>query len=192
MAERGYTTPDQIADELGQDLTLAQIQQCHALIEQAEDWIDWYKGQTYSTSTAITDERHRIEGPTLYLRNTPLASVQRIRQTYGAVGETPVTLTADTDYEVISLTTGELRVALYRYGEVLVDYTPAITVPARINRATTLLVAHWMGDSTSGVPSGVQEYAVGGELRVKYAEGSVGQVPSEVLSLLGGRRIVFA
>jgi len=187
-----YCVASDVATEMGVTFSGAQTTQATDYIVSAQDWIDHYAGRTFEASTAITGERHRIEGPTVYLRKAPMASIQRIRQTYGAVGEPLVTLTSGSDYDVISLTTGELRLALYRYGEVLVDYTPAITVPGRIKRATTLLVAHWMQSSVAGVPAGVEQFGVGGELSVKFADGAVGDIPDEVIRLIGSRRVVIA
>jgi hypothetical protein len=190
---RGYTSPSQVAGAVGADFTSAQNARCLELIAEAEDWIDNYAGRTYKASTAITDERYPLAGTELYLQRAPVTSITTVKVRPAYVGATLTTLVADTDYALIDATRGLLRLA-YLYNdpsEVLVTYVPAVTVPGRITRACTLLVASWMASSTSGLPSGVKRYSVGGELTVEFADGSVGTVPQEVKDLIGPRRVAF-
>jgi hypothetical protein len=189
---RGYTSPSQVAGAVGQEFTSAQNARCLELIAEAEDWIDTYAGRTYKTSTVITSERQTLYGRDLFLTVTPVTSIQQVRVRYRTIANPYTTLTATTEYEVLDLATGHLLMPYSISGaEALVDYTPAVTVPGRITRACTLLVANWMASSTNGLPSGVKRYSVGGELTVEFADGSVGTVPQEVRDLIGPRRVVF-
>ena len=198
MAVRGYTSPDRVADVLGTDLTSAQNQYCLGLIAAAEDWIDEYTHQTWAATTPILAERHRLEGPRIYLRVVPLASVEAVWQAPWYVGSTPTLIEAPSGYQLVSATTGELRIAGYRYGEVLVDYTPNVTPPPAITDACTQMVAARMGGSTDAsgqtLPADVKRVQVGGEWTVERftAEEVAGEVQSVLSTLRLKQRVVLA
>ncbi len=184
-----YCSVADVEAELGVTLDGDQIDRATFLISAAQDFIDEFCHRTFEASTPITGERHRIEGPTLYVRVAPIASVERIRQTYGYVGEPPAAMTVGNDYDVINLTTGEIRLALYRYGEVLVDYTPAVTVPASIQDVTAQIVAQRMAGSvgSSAMPDDVKRFDVRNELVMERF--ALDEFPPRALQVLDTLRL---
>lgn len=182
-----YCTADDVAAALGVDLTPAEAAHAEELIVAAEDWIDEFTHQTWEASTPILAERHRIEGPRVYLHVVPLASIQAV---YSVAGASP--LTAGSAYQLVNATTGELRIADYYYtGELLVDYTPAVTPPPAIQDACTQMVAGRMAGATdpSGqtLPPDVKRVQVGGEWTVERF--SAAEVAGEVQSVLSSLRL---
>ena len=183
MPARGYTTVDTVASVAGLTLTGAQISLVdQVLIEAAEAWIEERTGRTWLTGI-ITSEPHYGAGPNLYLRTTPVTSIQAVTARY-SLSDTPDTaLVAGTTYEARDLARGWLVLGT-TYDRVLVSYTPAATVPARIQLAASLLVAHWLQPAMNGLMGGVESYSVG-DLSVKLsAEMVKAGVPSEVLRLI--------
>lgn len=189
-----YCTYTDVQNELGLVFTSDQQTQCTALIAQGDDWINTYTGRVWATTTAITDELHAIEGRFFYIDRAPIGSLTTVKVRSQAVGATQTTLTSGTDYELLSAAQGIIALASdYEDAYALVSYTPAVTVPGRIVRASVLLASAWMGSRLSDVPVGVKRYEVGNELVVEMADGSVSAVPSSVTDILAGsRRFVFA
>jgi hypothetical protein len=146
MALKGYCSAADVADLVG--LTFTSTQEAHAvrLIERAEGLIDLETDRAWLTGV-LTDEayfRAAYRLGHLYLRYAPVASVATLKGR-AALGETETTLVADTDYEVMDLTGGLVRL-LYpaSYDRLRVTYTPVATVPALITQATAELVGAWM------------------------------------------------
>jgi hypothetical protein len=210
MTARYYCTPDKVAQVAGVTLTPEQINLVdQVLIEAAEHWVEERRGQVWQTA-AITDEAYfNLPGPNLYLKTTPIVSVQAVKARAN-LGDTETTLPA-TDYEVRDLTRGWLYIPAQGgslaggslraggadgggglpYDRIRVSYTPATTVPVHIGLATAMLVAHWLQPAMSGIVSGVQSYTVG-DLSVTFgADAIMLGVPSEVLRMVP-KRVGFA
>lgn len=213
MTAKGYTTVATVSALLGVTLTTDQEVQCAQLLEGVENTIDRVTSRAWLTG-AITDELHRPDGRYLYLKNSPVTSIQAI--TGHTLGSTTVkTMTANRDYYAVDLTRGLLYLysgAYYDY--LLVDYTPAATLPAEIGYAATRIAAHRLGytlggslasGAGSGASTSVRSLSIGGEVSVTYGGGgsssssSVARqaaehdVPEDVMGvLLGYRGVVFA
>lgn len=192
-----YALAADVATELGRTLTGPQTTQATDLIASAQAVIDAYCRRTFEASTLITDELHLVEGPYLYLDQAPIASVSSVKVRSTGIGSALTTLVAGTGYEVLSAADGVISLSpgydvVSSLGEdltgmyALVTYTPAVTVPADIKRATVLLVAGWMQGSLDGGMAGVKRFQVGGELTVEYATSA--DLPAPVLAILKHRR----
>ena len=186
-----YCTGDDVAAALGVTFTPEEEAHAEQLIAVAQDWIDEFTHQTWEASTPILAERHRLEGPRVYLHVVPLASVEAVWQAPWYLGSTPTLIEALSGYQLVNATTGELRIAGYRYGEILVDYTPAVTPPPAIVDACTQMVAGRMGGLTSAsgqtLPADVKRARVGAEWEVERF--SAAEVTGEVQSLLSTLRL---
>ena len=193
-----YCTPADVATVLGVTFTPEEEAQAEQLIAAAEDWIDEFTQQTWAASTPILAERHRIEGPRVYLRVVPLAHVDAVSWAPGYVGATPSVIAATSGYQLVNATTGELRIANYGYGDLLVDYTPAVTPPPAIQDACTRMVAGRMAAATdpSGqtLPPDVKRVQVGGEWAVERFSATelAGEVQNVLSSLRLKQRVVLA
>lgn len=211
MAPRGYTTSEDVAAYMGRTFTYVQAQVCDGLIEAAEQFIDAETGRRWMVS--ITDEVYHRPGQDVFLRSTPVVSVQAVKLWESQALTTLVSLT---DYEVRDLKTGWLHLLrgliydvvrfspdeVVRADEVWVSYTPQATVDRVIELAAKKLAAAWMpATDASGVSasSGIKSYSVGGgDLSVTYQDAAslaaaAQGVPDDVAALLRTKkRFVFA
>jgi hypothetical protein len=208
MTARYYTTVDKVQQLAGVTLTASQINLVdQVLIEAAEHWVEERRGQVWQTA-AITDEAYfNLPGPNLYLKTTPIVSVQAVKARAN-LGDTETTLPT-ADYEVRDLTRGWLYIPAQGgslsggslraggadgggglpYDRIRVSYTPATTVPPHISLATALLVAHWLQPAMSGITGAIESYTVG-DLSVKVSSAvAAAGVPSEVLRLVAPRKL---
>jgi hypothetical protein len=226
----GYTTVDRVEHSLNPlTFTDAQRAECSLLIPVAEQWIDDKTGRVWGTVSAVAAESYVVraapwtEGSspvdvvydlswyppaTLQLRTRPVASIQSVSVRTSAIGSTLQALTAGTQYELLDAEQGLLNVA-NGYGGwlALVSYTPAVSVPPRIELAATKLVAYWMRGSLTGIGAlsasggAATSYQVG-DVRISYgsptassiastAERGLLGIPDDVIALLP-RPLVFA
>lgn len=167
-----YALAADIAQELGVTFTSPQTSWATTLIARTQAFIDSFTGRTFEASTPITDERHTVYGTEIYLDRAPVSAVSTVKVRHSYVGATLETLALDVGYAVVDLANGLIRLSyFYAYpAEVLVTYTPAITVPLDVTDATVQMVADRMrGQVLSGgdAPDGVKRYQVGGELTVE-------------------------
>ena len=147
-------------------------------------------------------------GPYVYLRDTPVASVGTVTgRYYGSTA--PATLTVNSDYELTDLNRGLLVLPAYGravdvdgfpllgpyYDYLQVSYTPGTAVPARVNRAATILAAEGMTTTLAGGNRGVIERTAG-DLTLRFAPPATtpqATMPAEVVTLLAPlRRGLFA
>jgi hypothetical protein len=170
MAAKFYCTAADVADFIG--ITFDSAQEAHAvrLIERAEGIVDLETDRAWLTGL-LTDEvyyRAAYRLGHLYLRYAPVASVTTLKGR-AALGETETTLVVDTDYEVMDLTGGLVRL-LYpaSYDRVRVTYTPVATVPAPITQATAELVAAWMQPRLRPDTLGIESYSLP-DITVRFA-----------------------
>lgn len=146
MAAKGYCTYSDVETFLGKTFSVAQQTQCAALIERAEVYIDNETNRAWLVG-AQTDEAHYNPTCDIFLKYTPVASVTTVTGRY-SLGLAEVTLTANEDYEVQSLTNGYIYLlSPGSYDRILVDYTPVASVPADIKQACIEIVANWMQPS---------------------------------------------
>lgn len=204
------TTAAAVFTHLGVTPTAAQTTEATALLGAADAAIQNYCGRNWLTG-AITDELHQPDGPRLYLRQRPVASIQSVKGRK-AFNATATTLVANTDYEVRDLTTGLLLLgsgalewppqgnpapALSRqpwsfpYAFVTISYTPTATVPADVALAATMLVASWIGVTLSAGALAPGATIIGkkvADTEMRYSTGSGtatdGDLPSSVQALL--------
>lgn len=196
MAAKGYSTATLVAQELGVDLTGPQLDQCADLISEAEGWIDQETGRSWLATSPTTSELHTISGPFVYLTNRPVSAITTVQVRPFGVGATWNTLVAGTDFELLDAANGILSI-LPAYDALVTlpgsggmsgwlsrtTYTSTTPVPLHIQRATTLLVAHWMLPRLNPDRQGVESYSVGGELQVKVR---ADDIPPEVLRIVHG------
>jgi hypothetical protein len=203
MVAKGYTTATLVAKELGRDLTAPQLDECQDLVEQAEAWIDRAAGDAWMVSSPTVNELHTVTGPVVYLRNRPVSAITSLSVRPFTVGSVSTALVQGTGYELLDPAAGlvsllpswdALAVGYGRAGYLgyllTVSYTTATPAPGDIQRAATLLVAHWMLPRLEPDRQGVDSYSIGGELTVRPSKQDI---PDEVLRLVGAReRVLFA
>ena len=185
MAAKGYTSAAAVAAYLGVTLTAAQITQCEALLEPAEQKIDAHCGRTFMVGT-ITAEQHKAHGPKFFLLNTPITAITAVVGVRDADGE-ETTLTADTDYRLLDAAAGELQIDEWAsYDRFKVTYTCDAGLPAIVGLAAAVTVAAWLIPALTQMPNGVQSYKLP-DLEVTYARrnGAAGLgLPPEAEGLL--------
>lgn len=144
VANKGYCAIADIAGLLGITLTAAQQTEATSLIGSTEVYIDRETNFGWLIPP-ITAEQYDLHKPYVYLRRAPVTSVQTVQTRTNAVGDVPVTLTANVDYELLDANLGLVTfVSGYwgKFSEALISYTPNLPVPADITYATTLIVAN--------------------------------------------------
>jgi hypothetical protein len=200
---RGYSTAGSVAQYLNTTLTAAGTAEAIAALSAAEETIDDYTGRAWLTGV-VTTERVPLDGPYVYLRDTPVASVGTVTARY--YGSTaPTAMVLNTDYEEADLTRGLLVLSSYgngldadgfpRHGRgydyLQVSYTPGTAVPARVARAATILAARGMQPSQTGGNLDVVERTAG-DVTWRVAPASSGTkaetLPAEVTTLLAPLR----
>jgi hypothetical protein len=211
LAARGYTTVALVAQELAQDLTAPQLDQCADLIAVAEAEVDRETGRSWLTTSPVTNELHTVSGPVVYLTHRPVTAVTSVTIRSLGVGSQPQTLTAGSGYELIDAANGAILLAGYGYphdivintertsydGYLLsVSYTHALTaINPAIQKITTEIVAAWMSGRISGTDTaGIKRYSLP-DLTVEYSDdaSSGTEIPSDLLRRLKAfSRIVFA
>lgn len=196
MVARGYTTKELVAAELGVTLTSAQNTQCDGLIAEAEDWIDQESGRVWISASPITAEVVTV--PTdgvVYLRNRPVTAISAVTVRPPLINSTVTTLVDDSTFELMQAAEGILVISSAYAGYLAtISYTHtnnAGALPGSIQRAATLLVAHWMEPRLHPERSGLDSLSINaGELSLKMAKRDI---PAEVLRLVHQRDgIVFA
>lgn len=192
-----YTTSAAVFAHLGRTPTAAQTAEADTLLAAADAWIDSRTGRAWPQISLITDELHTLDGPLLFLRHAPIASVTSVEARSPSIGSSDTVLTAGSAYEVEDAATGRLRLSTAYVGyEVRVTYTPAVATDTRIALAAKRLVAYWLRPLLDGVSGDVQSYSVGQELEVTYAnDGQALGVPADVVALvdsINARGLVFA
>lgn len=170
MAPKGYTTVVQCQAHYGQPFSAAQAVEAQALLEPAEQFLDHDTGRSWGLAP-ITDESHTLPNQRIWLFRAPVTSIQAIHSLSTFGDDAPTALVADTDYELRNPATGEIYLPYFgSYYRVLVDYTPAIAIPALVELTTARLVLWWLRPMLTGEAAGITSYSVGGELSVTYAD----------------------
>jgi hypothetical protein len=171
---KGYSSADQVGAYLGQTLTPAQQTQAVIWLDAAEAVVDGIAHTSWLTG-AVVAEQYSLNnrGTRLYLRQTPVTSLQGITVRSYLVGDTGQVLTAGVDYELIDPTAGLVLLSnVYQsnayfqsygdyggavgyvgpvpaggpgYGQLaLVSYTPAQLVPSSVALAAAQIVGFWL------------------------------------------------
>lgn len=180
-------------------------QECDALIEAAENWIDQRTGRPWLNDGTPKVERY-APARLIRLNTRPIVSVTQVRTRYLGV-DAEWTVLAGGDWELLDPTRGEILLSGW-WGQrspflrtVEVTYVPATvsSVDERVELACTDLVLFWLkgrlpGDG--GITGDIQSYRVGDDLQVVFRQGAmVLGVPDTIVDLidnLGGRRLAFA
>lgn len=150
------------------------------LIDAAESWIDkrvaspWLEG-------AVSNEEHGANGEYIQARKYPVGSFTTVQARIG-FGETYTALVEGTDWEIIDLPHGWIRIPKWAsYERFRISYTPssgAGVLPKEIELAASMLIARWLApvlETVGGIgvdPNQIKSYSVGGELSVTFADGS--------------------
>lgn len=198
---RGYSTVAAVGRYLGTTIDAVDtVLEAQAALAAAEELIDDYTGRAWLTGAVIT-ERVPLDGPYVYLRDTPVASIGTV--TAGYYGSTAsTTLVLNTQYEVSDLNRGLLVLAsagngldadgFPRYGRsydyLQVSYTPGSAVPARVARAATILAARGIRPTLTGGNSDVVE-RTSGDMTLRFDPSALqAPLPAEVTTLLAPLR----
>lgn len=193
-----YTTYAAVAALLGVTLSADQQTLVTGTLEPAmRAYVDRYTGRSWGVASPVTGELHTAYGGVVYLSNRPVSAVTAASYRSQAIGSATTTLVDGSTYELADAANGVLRVSV-PYGSLIsVSYThTAITVPADIQHAATLLVAAQMGDALLSDPSlrGVKGYSVGqGDLTITFDTQASATQAGAALDMLRLRRsFVFA
>jgi hypothetical protein len=205
MSPRGYTTLQRVEARTGKSLSGSLAQEVNSLIEAAEDWIDQRTGRSWLHDGSPVVELFE-PGLWLTLKYHPVASVSLVRTRSFITGDDWTTIQVG-DYDLVYPSRGRLRISSWwgvrsSWRRVIeVTYTPvAVTsVDARVELATTDLVAFWMKgrlEGDGGITADIQSYRVGDDLQVTYRQGAmVLGIPDTLVTVidsLGGRKMAFA
>lgn len=204
---KGYTTATLVAQELGVDLTAPQLDQCADMIAEAEAWIDVETGRAWAVASPTTNELHTLTGRVVYLKNRPTVSISSVLVRPAYVGASNTTLAAGTDYELVDgpngvllmsgflplsgypWTSGDVAMGLSNRGSLLsVSYVSSTPVPGDIQRATTMLTAHWMLPRLYPERQGVSSFNLN-QIVQTTMRGE--DIPDEVMRLIRGRESVM-
>jgi hypothetical protein len=125
----------------------------------------------------------------------PVASVTSVKTRAAAfVGFGWTTLDAS-QYELLDATNGVLLIEGWSASSqalVQVSYTHTAAVPSQIAMAATIIAASLLGPTLRPNTSGLDSVSVGqNDIAVKFSV-DYGSVPSEAMTLLGGRAVVIA
>lgn len=189
---KGYCTPAQVATYLGVVFKTAQAALCEFAIGAAEQWVDNEIEHAWLEANPVTETIYNPQGVYIFLKKAPIVSVSAI--SVSAPMCEPLPLLPESNYFVQSLRDGRIYSPYTRGAyQITVVYVPnSDAVPADIHMATLVLAAtnmKLMPTMLDGVdPSLVEEYDVGGELRVKFRKTLLAGVPPQVLYYLDGWR----
>lgn len=142
MAAKGYCNTADVEAFLGQAFSAGQAAQCESLIEAAELEFDGETNRAWLTGAVTLEAWHVVNrSPDVWLKYAPVSSISAFKGR-SALGETETDLVADTDYEVMDLNTGHIRLVYpASYDRVRVSYAPTDTPPADVKQAIIELVA---------------------------------------------------
>lgn len=142
MTAKGYCSTADVEAFLGQNFSAGQAAQCESLIEAAELEFDGETNRAWLTGAQTLEAWHVVNCmPDVWLKYAPVSSISAFKGR-SALGETETDLVADTDYEVMDLNTGHIRLVYPSlYDRVRVTYTPVTTVPADVKQAIIELVS---------------------------------------------------
>lgn len=208
-----YTSAANVAAYLGLTLTTTQTAQATALLPTIQTYIDTETRRTW-TQPPITGEIYDLPNPydagviqideagypipsslqngaqppptTIYLLSAPVASIELVQVRTRLVGDVPLTLQANIDYELQNPTTGELVFGLGYGGPsayALVSYTPLTPLPTDVALAATMLLAHWLRFSLFPERFGVQT-----ERNGQRAYSYLTDIPDDVTHILRNAR----
>ncbi|KRT76712.1 MAG: hypothetical protein XU14_C0033G0010 [Armatimonadetes bacterium CSP1-3] len=175
MPSKAYCTVSDVADFLGVSLTSAQEVQAARLIESVTVLIDEELLRGFLVGVQTGEEHYQSEYASgmLYLIYAPVTSISQIRGR-AALGSDDTVLVEDTDYEIISLVSGSIRlVNPGAYDRVSVDYTPVNTVPTPIRDATVEWVASRLMPTLRMDSYGLESYSLP-DISVKFSRSIMG------------------
>ena len=175
MPSKAYCTVSDMADFLGVSLTSAQEVQAARLIESVTVLIDEELLRGFLVGVQTGEEHYQSEYASgmLYLIYAPVTSISQIRGR-AALGSDDTVLVEDTDYEIISLVSGSIRlVNPGAYDRVSVDYTPVNTVPTPIRDATVEWTASRLMPTLRMDSYGLESYSLP-DISVKFSRSIMG------------------
>lgn len=172
MTAKGYCTFNDVGDFLGVTLTAGQASYATRLIETVEGLVDGVTGRGWLVG-AQTDETFRpADWPNdlIYLRYTPVTTIEAVNGRT-ALGEADTALVVDTDYEVMDLAGGVLRlIEPDSWDRITVDYTPEDSVPAAVREATAEWAAALLQPALRPDTYGLESLSLP-DLSLKFARG---------------------
>jgi hypothetical protein len=191
-----YATVVSLEAYLGRALTDAESDGADAACAAATDLIDGYTGRTWQTAT-VTGELHTVLDKLVRLDSAPVSAITSVTSRYLTAGETPTTLVADVDYELLDATNGILLVNAYRGTTLTVAYTRPATVPPSITQAANIIAASWLvGVGAIDTRAAGLTQLTAGSVTLKWQLGTdaAASIPGEAKALLAPYRnaVLFA
>ena len=190
-----YCSAASLATFLQRALTAAETASAAAVCAAASDYIDHYLGRSWQAAT-VTDEVQTVERRDVFLDVYPVVSVTSVTGRAPFVGDPPVTLTADVDYEMIDPSAGRLLVSVALGTVLTVTYTVDSMVPGDIAQAANIIAASYLiaTPAASLKTRGIQKLKAGSaEITYDPIDASV-PLPPAAMTLLAAYRpvVVFA
>jgi len=197
MAAKGYCTHTDVSGFLGLTFSGAQNTYADSKVESAEEVIDavtkrgWLMGaqtlETHQLNEYWRGEPYQYGGLTfggkLYVKYAPVTSIEAV---YGRMGlqTSNILLIEGTDYEVIDLNAGLLRLIFPTlYDRIQISYTPVNTVPPAIRDAAAELIAWWMQPGLRPDTYGLYSVSLP-DISMRFAFHDVEAIPPTVQSKL--------
>jgi hypothetical protein len=191
MSEHAYCTVNQVASFLGRTLTAGEQVEATRLITAATAEIDGETNRAWLQG-AITNEAIYFPYPAVWLRYTPVASVEAVRARTGLEAD-EVVLTVNVDYEVRDLAAGLIVLTNpFPFQRVTVDYTQVADVPGDIEQACIELVASRLSAALYPGSYGVDSIQLP-DYTVRYSRAHVQEAyPPNVARILARNRFLVA
>jgi hypothetical protein len=190
-----YTDSAKIENYLGVVLSSSAQNQAGVAAQAASDWIDDFKARSWQGASPVTDELHTMIGNRVYLAGRPVVAITTVKIRAAAFVAFGWTTLDASQYELLDAQNGVLLIAGWSASSdalVQVTYTHATQPPANVAFAATMIAASLLGPTIRPNTSGLESVAVGqNDVAVKFSV-DYGSVPSEALSLLGGKGVVVA
>lgn len=191
MASKGYTTPADVASQLGRTLTADQIVYLtNRIIPAAEEWVDTIGGRAYGAGV-VTAEQLVMGGQYTWLSKAPVTSVQRVRGYYWGRSAADIAVVNEGYWSLVDPASGYIRIPTWRDFEYLeVDYTPDASIPERIKLATAIVCGVYMRTVLHPETEWLTDYASGQDVRLKFRTITMPETVYELIGTGGGNFVV--
>ena len=185
-----YCSLADVTTLMGDSMSAEAEDAAAALLEGASDFVDRYTGRSFTSGT-VTGEVHPVYRGQITLDTSPIASITTLTVTSPYIGAVPVTMLADTGYQILDASRGLVLVAGSDNDRATVTYVTALgAVPDDIKTATAMLVAYWSRSATDATAL-IFSKIKAGSAELTYREVTQ-EVPFDVKAILDGYRPAFA
>jgi hypothetical protein len=189
-----YASAASLALFLARALTAAETASASAACAAATEYVDRFTGKTWQGQT-ITGELQTVPyNGIVRLDRLPVASLTTVTARWLYVGETIISLVANTDYELIDALNGLVLVNRPQGTVLTVTYVTGSTVPADIALAANIIAASYLisAPAASLKPRGIQKLKAGSaEITYDPIDRSM-PIPPTAYALLAAYRPAFS